>query len=73
MVTRWYSCLAGVITYFVYLEHIPAVMEDMNIRCDAVPTLTSDEQKSVAEFIKVLAEEKRATCQIEWDRKVKMS
>lgn len=71
--TRWHSRLGAMVTYLTELDHISAVTEELSIDADAVPSLTVNEQNTLAEFIKVLAEVRRVARQLEADRKVTMS
>eukprot|EP00178_Gracilaria_changii_P018359 TRINITY_DN5240_c0_g1_i1.p1 TRINITY_DN5240_c0_g1~~TRINITY_DN5240_c0_g1_i1.p1 ORF type:complete len:324 (-),score=45.96 TRINITY_DN5240_c0_g1_i1:1162-2133(-) len=71
--TRWHSRLAAMSVYLCRINTINAVVQQLNISSEDIPSLTTKQQDVLAEFVSVLAEVRRVARQLEADRKVTMS
>lgn len=53
--TRWNSRLGAMLSYLTDFDQVSAVKEQMNIDDESLPSLSSVELRTLAEFLKVTA------------------
>lgn len=71
--TRWHSRLGAMTTYLTRLNDIDHVKKTLDITDMELPSLSSSQQNTLAEFIIVLGEVRRVARQLEADKYVTLS